>query len=71
MSVAKAMEAGFLLTLDEHQADVHPVRVGVARVPTRSGGITWVVPVYLVISLACQLDDSCPVAARESHRMTL
>ena len=28
-------------------------------------GVWWVIPVYLVISLAYQLDNSCPVAARE------
>ena len=27
--------------------------------------ISWVIPVYLVISLACQLNNSCPVEARE------
>ena len=27
--------------------------------------ISWVILVYLVISLACQLDNCCPVAARE------
>ena len=34
-------------------------------------GISWVVPVYLAIFLACQLDDSSPVAARESLHTTV
>ena len=40
--------------------------------PSRSCACTDTlrIPVYLVLSLVCQLDDSCPVAARESHRMT-
>ena len=47
---------------------VHPV--GVAPVPTRSGPQVTiqgyrVIPFYLVISLACQLDNFCPVGARE------
>ena len=45
------------------------------RTPLRTrgyqSGISWVIPVYLVISLACQLDDSCPVAARESLHTTV
>ena len=77
MSVAEAMEAGFLPALDEDQADMFtPLELRLYRhAPSQDHrlltGICWVIPVYLVISLACQLDDSCPVTAQELLHITV
>ena len=59
MCVAEAFEAGFLPTLDEDQADMLPRGNCACTYTLRTTpGISWVIPVYLVISLFCQLDYS-------------
>ena len=70
MSVAEAMEAGFLPALDKDQAYMFTQselllyqHAQDQRLLTRDILRAWVIPVFLVISLACQLDDSCPFTA--------
>ena len=65
------------LVFSQHWTKIRPIcyLVGVAPVPTRSEpqhnpGLPQFT-VFLVISLSCQLDDSCPVNARESLHMTV